>query len=69
MFTVDQHNEERRAARVAREEAARKTDVACPKCSQELEWEPIWIQHSIYPLPTTRPARCPKCGLTIQLET
>lgn len=66
--TVEEHNGFIRAARRLLTEARLKTGVACPGCGQELLWQEVYAQTLQYPPPTTRPARCAPCGITIQLE-
>ncbi len=66
--TVDQHNTEKRQARKEREEAAKRTGVACPNCGKELVWWRIGVGFS-YPAQTTQPGHCSSCGLTVDLET
>ena len=69
LVSVDEHNERRRKERQELEDRMNRTGVACPKCGEELRWETgVFFQTSQYPPPTTIPANCKKCGLTIRLE-
>ena len=71
LVSVDDHNARRREERAEQERRLRQTGVACPKCGGELLWPTPGIATviSVYPGPTTRPAHCDPCGLTVQLET
>ena len=66
--TVDEHNAQKRQEREERERKARLTGVACPKCGGELEWVNVYGMIARYPPPTTSPAHCGPCNLTVELE-
>lgn len=67
--SIQDHNRQRREEREAREEAAARTGVACPNCHGELRWVMGWGVVTLqYPTPTTAPACCEKCRVTVQLE-
>jgi len=69
--SIDEHNTQRRREKKEREDAARRTGVACPNCSEEL----LWVCHDgfaammgVYPSPSTSPATCRSCKVTVDLE-
>lgn len=66
--TVDEHNQIRRELREERERQARLTGVACPQCGKELKWSQYRMGFPTFPPPTTAPAECEGCSLTVQLE-
>lgn len=66
--SVDAHNAERVKLRRDAEEQARKTGVACPKCGGELLWRSHVYSAVAFPAPTTAPAVCTACALTVELE-